>query len=405
MELRFPVILDGATGTELQKRGYTGGICSEQWVLDHPEAIIEIQRGYIDAGSNIIYAPTFGANRVKLEENGIFNQVRDYNLRLVALSKEAAGDRAYVAGDMAPTGKFLAPLGDMTFEELVEVYREQAAALEEAGVDLFVIETMMTVPEARAAVLAVKSVSKKPVFVSFTCDENGRTLTGTDVTAALLIMQGMGVDAFGLNCSVGPEDMLKQLRRLQPYAEVPLIAKPNAGMPEVVDGKTVYRCTPDEFTACTEAFAAAGVAIFGGCCGTHAGHIKALSDTVMDVQIPYPDAAPKTLLPLATEKAPALLPADVRCGVILECSDALGDQLEEIGENGDTVTAIRISTEEQLDDFADFQYAITRPLCILTEDAHILEQALRCYQGRAMYEGNLPEETLGIFGKKYGLIY
>lgn len=405
MELHFPVILDGATGTELQKCGYAGETCSEQWVLEHPEAIIEIQKGYINAGSNIIYAPTFGANRVKLEEHGIFNQVRDYNLRLVALSKAAAGDRAYVAGDMAPTGKFLAPLGDMSFEELVEVYREQAAALEEAGVDLFVIETMMTVPEARAAVLAVKSVSKKPVFVSFTCDENGKTLTGTDVTAALLIMQGMGVDAFGLNCSVGPEDMLKQLRRLQPYAEVPLIAKPNAGMPEVVDGKTVYRCTPDEFTACAGAFAAAGVAIFGGCCGTHAGHIKALADAVKRVQIQFPDPAPKTLLPLATEKVPALLPADVRCGTVLECTETLGDDLETAEENGDAVTAIRISTEEQLDAFADYQYAITQPLCILTEDAHILEQALRLYQGRAMYEGSLPKEVLRILGKKYGLIY
>ena len=405
MELHFPVILDGATGTELQKRGYTGGICSEQWVLEHPETIIEIQRGYIEAGSNIIYAPTFGANRVKLEENGIFHQVRDYNLRLVALSREAAGDRAYVAGDMAPTGKFLAPLGDMSFEELVEIYREQAAALEEAGVDLFVVETMMTVPEARAAVIAIKSVSKKPVFVSFTCDENGKTLTGTDVTAALLIMQGLGVDAFGLNCSVGPEDMLRQLQRLQPYAEVPLIAKPNAGMPEIADGKTIYRCTPEEFTACAQQFAAAGVAIFGGCCGTHAGHIKALADAVKDVKIQFPDPSPKTLLPLATEKVPALLPPDVRCGVILECNEELGDRLEEAAENGDTLTAIRISTEEQLDAFAEYQYAITRPLCILTEDAHILEQALRLYQGRAMYEGSLPEETLRILRKKYGLVY
>ena len=192
MQLYYPVILDGATGTELQKRGFTGGGCAEAWVLEHPEAMLDIQRRYVDAGSGIIYTPTFGANRVKLEGAGIFNSVRDYNLRLAAISKEAAAGRALVAGDIAPTGLFLAPLGTASFEELVEIYAEQAAALEEAGVDLFVIETMMTLPEARAAMLAVRSVSKKPALVSFTCDEHGKTLTGTDAAAALVVMQGMG---------------------------------------------------------------------------------------------------------------------------------------------------------------------------------------------------------------------
>ena len=173
MEVNFPLILDGATGTQLQKRGFTGGMCAEQWVLEHPDAILEIQRAYVDAGSNVLYAPTFGANRVKLEENGIFNQVEEYNIRLTELSKQAADGRAWVAGDIAPTGKFLYPMGDASFEELVEIYTEQAAALEKAGVDLFVIETTMTLPEARAALLAVKSVSSRPVFVTFTCDESG----------------------------------------------------------------------------------------------------------------------------------------------------------------------------------------------------------------------------------------
>lgn len=197
MELRFPLILDGATGTQLQKRGYTGGKCAEQWVLENPEVIVRVQREYVEKGSRVIYTPTFGANRVKLESHGLLGKVREVNLRLAELSKQAAEGRAWVAGDIAPTGLFLYPLGETSFEELVDVYTEQAAALEEAGVDLFVIETMMTVAEARAALLAVKSVSRKPVFVSFTCDEHGRTLSGTDVTAALVILQGMGADAFG----------------------------------------------------------------------------------------------------------------------------------------------------------------------------------------------------------------
>lgn len=405
MELHFPLILDGATGTQLQKRGCTSGMCSEQWVLEHPESIVEIQKNYIASGSQIVYACTFGANRVKLEENGIFNQVRDYNLRLVALSKQAAAGKAWVAGDIAPTGKFLAPMGDMAFEEMVEIYTEQASALEEAGVDLFVIETMMTLPEARAAVLAVKSVSRKPVFVSFTCDEKGKTLTGTDVAAALLVMQGMGVDAFGLNCSVGPEDMLKQLKRLSAYAEVPLIAKPNAGVPEIVDGKTVYRCTPEEFSACVRDFAAAGVAIYGGCCGTTEAHIQVLAESAGTAEIRLPEPKQSGMLPLATEKVPALLPVDVQCGTVLCCDEAVGEAIEAAEERAEPVTAIRIEKEEQLENFADNQYAITKPLCLLTEDAEILEQALRLYQGRAMYEGDLPEPVLAALGKKYGLVY
>ena len=361
MELHFPLILDGATGTQLQKRGMTSGVCSEQWVLEHPATIQELQRDYIAAGSQIVYACTFGANRVKLEENGIFGQVRDYNMRLVALSKEAAAGKAWVAGDIAPTGKFLAPMGDMTFEELVEIYTEQAAALEEAGVDLFVIETMMTLPEARAAVLAVKSVSRKPVFVSFTCDEKGRTLTGTDVAAALLVMQGMG--------------------------------------------KTVYRCTPEEFAACVPELAAAGVAIYGGCCGTEAGHIQRLAACTRDADIQPPKPERPDLLPLATEKVPALLPADVSCGAVLPCDENLGDALEAAEESADPVTAIRIEGAEQLPVFAENQFAVTKPLCILTEDAAVLEQALRLYQGRAMYEGDLPEAVLAPLRGKYGLVY
>ena len=254
MEMQFPVILDGATGTELQKRGFTGDMSAEQWVLEHPESILEIQRKYVASGSNVLYAPTFGGNRQKLEERGIFNRTEEMNKALALLSKQAADGKAWVAGDIAPTGRFLAPLGDASFEELVEIYTEQAAGLEQAGVDLYVIETMMTLTDARAAVLAVRSMSKKPILVSFTC------------VAALSVMEGMGVSAFGLNCSAGPEQMLPQLQRLHKYARVPLIAKPNAGMPEIVNGEAVYNCPPEEFVALVPEMLKAGVVLFGGCC-------------------------------------------------------------------------------------------------------------------------------------------
>ena len=179
MQIRFPLILDGATGTELQKRGYKGDVSAEQWVLEHPESIIDVQTGYVAAGSQVLYAPSFGANRRKLEEHGIFNRTADYNRRLAELSAQAVQGKALRAGDMSPTGAFLAPLGDVSFEELVDIYTEQAAGLEQAGVDLYVIETMMTLSDARAAVLAVRGVSDKPIFVTFTCDEHGRSISGT----------------------------------------------------------------------------------------------------------------------------------------------------------------------------------------------------------------------------------
>jgi len=403
MEVKFPLILDGATGTQLQKRGFDSSICAEDWVMEHPEAIAEIQGAYIENGSRVVYAPTFGANRVKLESHGIFNKVAEYNEKLVAISKQAVEGKAFIAGDIAPTGKFLYPLGDASFDELVEIYTEQAAALEKAGVDLFVIETMMTLPEARAAVLAVKSVSAKPIFVTFTCDENGKTLTGTDVTAALVVLQGMGVNAFGLNCSTGPDKMLEQLKRLKEYAAVPLIAKPNAGVPQMVEGKTVYNCPPEQFTAFVEEMAQCGVCIFGGCCGTEVEHIAALSAAVADLKCAVPSPADTTKLPCATEKAVFLLDVDAAYDEVLPCDEELEDNLFDVDEDAEMI-AIRIESEEELDDFSDCQGMIQKPLCILCEDAALLEQALRRYQGRAVYEGSLSDEELMPLVEKYGLI-
>lgn len=405
MELSFPLILDGATGTELQKCGFTGGECAEKWTLEHPETILEIQRDYVEAGSRVVYTPTFGANRVKLEAHGLFNCVADYNRRLAALSRQAADGRAWVAGDLAPTGLFLYPLGEARFEELVEIYTEQAAALEEAGVDLFVIETMMTVAEARAALLAVKSVSEKPVFVSFTCDENGRTLGGSDVAAALTILQGMGADAFGLNCSTGPAQMCRQLRRLREIARVPLIAKPNAGMPMVTDGGTVYDCAPEDFASWAPELAEAGVMIFGGCCGTTKAHIAALSAKTEGLSLRQPAPKQTELLPCATEKEVFFLDPAVAPGEALACDARLEAALEDALETDAPVVTVVLRSLEELDDFADCQYLITKPLCLQCADADVLEQALRLYQGRALYDGPLGEQALAPLAKSYGLLY
>mgnify|MGYP004550328737 FL=1 len=405
MQVQFPLILDGATGTELQKRGFTGTVSAEEWVLAHPESILDIQRRYVDAGSRVLYAPSFGANRQKLEEHGIFNQTAAYNRRLAALSKQAAAGRALVAGDLSPTGLFLSPMGETSFRELVDIYTPQAAGLEKAGVDLFVIETMMTLSDARAAVLAVRSVSDKPIFVTFTCDEKGRTVSGTDITAALVIMQGMGVDAFGLNCSAGPQEMLVQLRRLQEYARVPLIAKPNAGMPQIVDGKAVYSCPPEEFTALVPELLQAGVAIFGGCCGTDAGHIAALKKALDGAEITPPSPRHPTLLPAATEKLPMYLPADAKHGPVIAVTENLEDDLQEAMDGDEPMVAVALQSTADAEELAQMQYLIEKPLCLVCDDGAVLEAALRSYQGRALYEGALPEETLARLQELYGLIY
>lgn len=404
MELQLPLILDGATGTQLQKRGYTYEQCAEQWVLEHPEAIQDIQKNYVAAGSNIVYASTFGANRIRLENQGIYGRTTEYNKRLVSLSREAVGQNTMIAGDIAPTGKFLYPIGDLSFDDLLDVYTEQAKALEEAGVDLFVIETMMTIPEARAAILAVKSVSDKPVFVTFTCDENGKTPTGTDVIAALVIMQSMGADAFGLNCSVGPNKMVIQLECMAEFAQVPLIAKPNAGLPKIIDGKAVYTCTPEEFAAVVPEMAAAGVGIFGGCCGSEPAHIAALAQAVQQANIKKPEPKHTEELVAATERDVFVLPTDVACGEVFPCDEDVMDAIEEAEDSEDTVLSIRISEENELENFIEGQYAIVKPLCLHCDDEELLEQALRLYQGRALYAGSLTKEELQPLCDKYGLL-
>lgn len=402
MNITFPLILDGAMGTQLIKHGMPSGVCPEQWSADHPEAAAAIQKAYIDAGSMVVYSPTFGANSAVLEGRGVFNKVEELNGKLAGISRSVAEGKALVAGDISSTGGMLYPMGDMSFEELYEIYLEQAGALEKAGVDLFVIETIGNVAEARAALLAVKAVSKKPVFVSFTCDEKGRTMMGTDVCAALLIMQGMGADAFGLNCSVGPKDMLPQICRLYEYSDIPLLAKPNAGLPQSVDGETVYSLDAEQFASYIPQLAEAGVSIFGSCCGSDPTFIAAIANAVKGIKTKDPAPKYPELLPCATEKDVFMLEPDISCEQVFACDDELEDNICELEEG--ELFAVEINSIEDVAVFSDVQYSIKNPLCILCDDAVLLEKALRAYQGRPIYEGGLSDEELLPLAGKYGLI-
>ena len=279
MAARGVILLDGATGSNLRAAGMPVGVSTEAWVYDHPEVILELQRAYVDAGSDIIYAPTFMANRIGLQMHGIENRLRELNTGLVKLSKQAADGRARVAGDITTTGKPLEPIGTLTYQMLYDLYREQAEALAEAGADLLVAETMMTIEECACAIEAARSVCDLPVMCSLTMEADGHLLFGGSAAEAVETLQAAGATAVGLNCSVGPDQLEAVVRGMKAVAEVPVIAKPNAGLPVMDDkGQAHYSMGPEAFAEAMLRLIDAGASVIGGCCGTTPAHIRALRD-------------------------------------------------------------------------------------------------------------------------------
>ncbi len=275
------ILLDGATGSNLRLAGMPVGVSTEQWVYDHPEAILRLQRAYVEAGSDIIYAPTFMANRVGLGMHGLEDRLKLLNTGLVKLSKEAADGRALVAGDITTTGKPLEPVGPMSYQMLFDVYREQIEALAEAGVDLLVAETMMSIDETVCAVEAAASVCDLPVMCSLTMEADGHLLLGGSAAEAVETLQALGACAVGLNCSVGPDQLEAVVRGMKAVAEVPVIAKPNAGMPVMDEhGTAHYSMSPEVFARSMARLVEAGAGVVGGCCGTDPDYIRALKEAI-----------------------------------------------------------------------------------------------------------------------------
>lgn len=427
------IVLDGATGTNLQKAGMPTGVCPEKWILEHSEVLVNLQMDYINAGSNIIYAPTFSGNRIKLEEYGLEKELDEVNAKLVALSKEAVaktGYRAYVAGDLTMTGRQLYPIGKLTLEELIDVYKEQIAALVNAGVDLLVVETMMSLAEARAALIAAKETCDLPVIVSMTYNEDGRTLYGTDPETAVVVLQSLGADAIGVNCSTGPNEMIPLVEKMKQYANIPILAKPNAGMPELIDGETVYAMTGEEFAEYGRRLVEAGAGMIGGCCGTTPEHIKTLAQTVRLMEVPEVNEEKKRLL--ASERqmleidlngnflvvgerinptGKKKLQAELREGSL----DLVVQMAEEQEENGASVLDINVGMNG-IDEDEMMQkviYEVTNtvnlPLCIDSSHVDIIEHALRIYPGRALINSISLEtekfEKLLPIAKKYGAMF
>lgn len=424
------IVLDGATGTNLMAAGMPIGVCPEAWVMEHQDVLYDLQSAYVKAGTNIVYAPTFTGNRIKLEEYGLEDRIEEINTELVRLSKRAVDGKALVAGDMTMTGKQLFPLGDLMFEELVDVYKEQASILDHAGADLFVVETMMSLQECRAAVIAIKEVSDLPIMVTLSYNEDGRTLFGTPPETAVVVLQSLGVDAIGINCSTGPMEMVELVKKMAQYSTVPILAKPNAGLPELEDDKTVYKMTPQEFADAAVALVNAGASIVGGCCGTTPEHIKALSDAVRELPIRKPLERHRRIL--ASERKNVEIDLDGGFIVVGERINPTGkkklqaelkegklDLVRQMAmeqeENGAKILDINMGMngidEKEMMKSVIYEVSSTVdcPLCIDSSHVDVIEEALKIYPGRALInsislESEKIEKLLPV-AAKYGAMF
>jgi 5-methyltetrahydrofolate--homocysteine methyltransferase len=423
------LFLDGATGTELQKRGMPPGVCPEIWCLDNPHVIEGIHYDYRKSGADVIYTCTFGANSVKLGQYGVSN-VCERNRELAMLARHAAGKNALIAGDIGPTGRFVKPFGDLDFEEAVNIFKVQVQGLLDGGVDLFVIETMMDIQEARAALIAVKEITDKFVMVTMTYEKDGHTLNGTDPTTALVTLQSLGADAVGCNCSTGPAEMISLIAQMKPYATVPLVAKPNAGMPELVGDQTVFNMQPSKFAAYGKEFVSRGVNILGGCCGTSPDHIRELIEQI---------ASEKPVAPV--RKTVSAVSSSSRT-VVFERSNPLriiGERINPTGKKAlqeelltGKMALVRKMAREQEKKGADLldvnvgvpgsdekmimegainllSTASSLPLVIDSPSVKVVEAALRLYPGRALINSISGEEKkikkLLPLAAKYGAMF
>lgn len=433
------LLLDGATGTNLQKAGMPTGVCPEQWILENKEEAKNLQMAFLEAGTDILYAPTFSANRIKLAEYGLQDKLEEMNRALVQLSKDVVAEfeekkrcnvgRHFIAGDLTMTGELLYPIGKMQFEELVDVYKEQAQVLYEAGVDLFVVETMMSLQECRAAVLAVKETCNLPVMVTLTFAGDNKTMYGTTPEAAVVVLQSLGADAVGVNCSAGPETMVPVIKRMAEVAEVPVIAKPNAGMPSLVDGETVYAMSPKTFASHMEKLVEAGAGILGGCCGSEPAHIAAVKK-MADRKTPGELKMHRAILATEREIFPIELNGKFR--IIGERINPTGKKaLQAELKEGKMDLVLQYAKEQEeagayildvnagmpgIDEKETLLQIINEvtqnsnlPLAIDSSHVEVIEAALRIYPGRALVnsvscEKEKMEKLLPIV-KKYGAMF
>jgi len=422
-------VFDGAQGTMLQAAGVLNpGDCPELLNITHPEAIATIIRAYVEAGSDHVETCTFGASAIKLEHYGLSDRVREINIAAVKVAKEAAQGRAKVVGGMGPSGRFIEPLGDLSFEKAYANFYEQASALAEGGADYILIETCIDMQEMRAALLAAKDATSLPVICQLSFSEDGRTVTGTDPETAAITLDAMGADIIGMNCSLGPEQLIPVLKAMAKVTDKPLSVQPNAGMPRFEKGKTRFPMSAEDFGYWAPKLVEAGANYVGGCCGTTPDHIRAIAQAVKGLE---PVARPErpVRLALTSRSKTVYIDKDLPTVLIGERINPTGRKklAAEIKEGSfltvkkDALNQVKAGAKvldvnmgvAGIDQAEAMSYAINEiaqitdtPLAIDTSDAKALEAGLRAYPGRALINSVSAEpdrirEFLPL-AKKYG---
>lgn len=400
------LFFDGGMGTLLQERGLGPGELPETWNLIHPEVIREIHRAYIEAGSDIVLTNTFGANALKFHDDGCsLEEIVKRGVENVKKAAEEAGTgrQIYTALDIGPTGKLLKPMGDLDFETAYDAFKEAAVWGEQAGADLIHIETMSDTFELKAAVLAAKENTSLPVFATAIFDERGKLLTGADVPAVVALLEGLRADAIGINCGMGPEQMIPVLEQFLKYSSLPIIVKPNAGLPKQRDGQTYYDVDPDQFAQLMKKITEMGASAIGGCCGTTPAHIRRLKELCGDVPV----------IPVQ-EKAFTVVSSYGQSVFLGNGSKIIGERINPTGkkrfkqalkehdldyilregitqqDNGAHILDVNVGLPD-IDEPAlmkevvqELQSVTNLPLQIDTVDAKAMEAALRIYNGKAM---------------------
>ena len=399
------LVLDGATGTFLQKSGMPTGVCPEKWALENPDVLAGIHSSYKNAGSDIVYTCTFGANRLKLETYGLGNKVFEYNKKLAQIAKQAVGKDTYVAGSIGPMGHFIEPMGSLSFDEAYDIFAEQIKGLVAGGADMLVIETMIEIQETRAALLAAKDVCDLPVITSVTFGDDQLTLTGSDPVTTLVTLQSLGADCVGTNCSTGPDDMLKVIQAMRPYANVPLMAKPNAGLPKIVDGNTVFDLSAEEFSKFIPDFMDSGIVLMGGCCGTSPDYIKYIKDNFKDKQ---PERVNNQPVRAVTSRSKTIFFKNDQPPVIIgerinptgkkklsaELAEGSMTELKRLAmeqkDSGADILDVNVGVPK-IDELSTMKQAVNQlstfsdlPLCIDSSDPNVIAEALKIYPGRAI---------------------
>ncbi|WP_278427452.1 homocysteine S-methyltransferase family protein [Clostridium cochlearium] len=418
------LFFDGAMGTMLQNRGLKTGEIPETYNILHPEIIKDIHEKYIEAGSNIIITNTFGANELKLENTDY--SVEEVITEAVNIAKSAKGEK-YIALDIGPIGQLMEPIGTLKFEKAYEIFKRQVVAGSKAGCHVILIETISDIYEAKAAVLAAKENSNLPVFCTMTFAEDGRTFTGTDPITMVTVLEGLGVDALGLNCSLGPKEIMPIVEEILKYSSIPVIVQPNAGLPRVDGNKTVYDITEEEFASYMKTIAEKGARILGGCCGTNDDFIRKTVEKVENIKVK--EIEKKEFTAITSYSKTVLLGEEVKI---------IGERINPTGKkkfkealktnNMDYILNEAIMQKEAKADILDvnvglpeineeevmikvireIQSIIDLPLQIDSSNSKVIEKAVRIYNGKPIINSvNGKEEVMeSIFpiAKKYGAV-